>query len=263
MKVVIISMAAATLAGLAACGGGGDNPKERMVRPIPAPRFQPAPSATLSGKLTDQATSLPLQKVKVLAQAAHTLKILDSAATQADGSYTLTNLPVGVPLCLVAQPVTGAVLYETFVSAPLTLAKGAAPQKVDHAFASLPLGGAVEGRMPAAKRPVTRGGLILAHRVTLPGGKVFRAVVRTAPHKEGTFRFEALPPGSYDLVYTRFSPHAEFPTFGNGQAHRRKGVFIERVYRLTVKAGETCHVDFGRAAAQVMAEEGTEDEAED
>lgn len=258
MKLANSILAAASLAALLACGGGGDEPKNRPTRPVPVPKPTPAPMASLSGRLTDKATSLALANVKVQAQAGDTLKILATATTQADGSYTLAGLPVGAPLRVVSQPVTGAVLYETYVSAPLTLAKDGAPQKADHAFASLPLGGAVDGRIQEVRGQVTRGGLLLVHRVAMPGGKTARAVVRTAANKAGPFRFEALAPGDYDLVYTRLSPHVLHPS---GAGHRpRHGAYVQRVQSFTLKAGETHHVEFSRFRAQ--AEEVPEEAAE-
>ena len=192
MKVVNTCLLGAGLAALVACGGGGkDDPP---VRKPPVPKVFPKTRAVapVSGKLTDRTTSLALANVTVTAQSVNVTRILDTAVTKADGTYTLGNVPLGVPVRVVSQPVTGAVVYATEMSETLTLLRGAAPRQVDLAFSSLPLGGAVEGTIPATLRKVTSGGLTLVHKVVLPDGKTVKAVVRTAPHKPGAFRFEAL-----------------------------------------------------------------------
>lgn len=240
MKVANIVMVAAGLPAALACGGGGKD--DHPVPQAGTPRVAP-PAATvgkITGKLTDLTTSLPLANVKVTAQAVHALKILDSAVTQPDGTYTLANLPLGMPLRVVSQPVHGAVVYGTALSAPLKLVQGAGPQPVDLALSMVGSCGAVAGQVPHRTGRVPMDELVLVHKVPMPQGETLSAVVRTAPYRPGAFRFEALPPGTYELRYT--DKILILP--GPGRPRRAPGP-TPHVMPVKVKAAETTHVIIG------------------
>lgn len=173
-------------------------PPEPVAPPVP-PK-PPAVRGSLSGRITDSVTNLPLVNVEVIAQLAGTPRELASTFTQADGTYRFTDLPFDQAILVSTQPVHGAVVYAHEASAPLRLVRGAAPPVLDLACAHTFGSGNLEvcwGSHATRPRSVCLihekdlgGGLkrmVLAKRFTVPGG----ASVNTFHH---------LAPGAYTVV---------------------------------------------------------------
>lgn len=232
MKLALFGTVAAGLAGLMACGGGGlDTPGNQLPS-----MSRPEPAILLTGRLIDRTTSHPLAHAQVFVQATDGARVCGSAVTQADGSFTVAGLPGGQRLRVVAQPVTGAVAYATGVSEAFTLVQGGRPPKLALALAPITLGGAVEALRPGPDAAFAEGGLTLLHKVALLDGRSFEAVVRTAPEGSGTTRFEALPPGTYHLVFTCAK---------RGRGPQDPGsAFVAWRKSFKVQAGQTAHADF-------------------
>lgn len=257
MNILFRALAVAgSLAVLAGCGGknkGGDKPKQ-PAGPVALNLAQPG---MVTGKLTNRTTSQPLAKVNVLAQDANRPFVFATTVTNGDGTYTLSRLPLGVPLRIVSQPVEGAVVYEAQASDPMTLLKDKPAEAVNLAFTSVPLGGRVEVAKEVGTRgPRRRASLALVQRMSL-GGKSVGVVVRAErPGPDGGAKFEAVPPGTYELHY-RNRRTAE-PQLPHRHPHRnsrdRRGILVQ-VGSITVKAGETAHVVRPTNATAEMADD--------
>lgn len=254
MKFATSWMAAAGLAAMVACGGDGEKDQPAAPKTTPAPTSAPTPQpsrGSLSGRLTDKATSLALANVTVFAQPAERGSVLAQGAlastvTRGDGTFTLQGLPLGEPLCVATQAVTGAVHYQTAVTAPITLAAGKEPDKINLAVASVPLGGAVEGQAPTKRDPAfSKATVTLIHSVPASGGKDLYAVVRATVHEQGAFRFETLEPGIYYVMYNLTGSVTK--PIRSGFDHSSHN--LTWVSPVQVKAGETAHVAWPKAKA--------------
>ena len=201
------------------CAGGGSD----QVRPAPVPDRSasdqspsiarpnaPLPTGTLSGRLTDRTTHLPLPGVAVIAQYAHEPNFIESAVTDAEGRYTFTQLPLDRARIRVAsQPVVGACIYAPEVSTPATMAAETQAPPMDLSFAATQDAGVVEGQAMGLEagldrrwRPGQRLDLGLVHRRECGRGEVERVLVRRVrANDDGTFRFDAIPPGNYEVQF--------------------------------------------------------------
>jgi len=204
------SLAVLLVLALAACAGGGrqGNPLREQPRATRIP--PPGPTATLSGRITDRDTGLALVGAAVVAQDAGRPKILASATTAADGSFTLAQLPLGVPIRVVSQPVTGALAYSAEASAPLTLAQDTPAPPVNLACTRVAQAGRVEGARSTRPGPVHK--VALVQERDLGGGdraKLLIRVARTEP--DGSFQFASLPPGNYEVHFLDRGDHPPRP----------------------------------------------------
>jgi hypothetical protein len=223
-------LGAACLAALVGCGGRGS----KAVKPIVnRPLVQ---EGLLSGRFTDRTTSLPLVQAEVLAQDATRPILLARTITNADGSYTLSRLPVGVPLRVVSQPLGGAVAYGAEVSGPVTLTRDGVAPKVDLAFAPVESTGKIEGTLVSrTNRPRS---VFLLQKRDLGGGASVRIVVRAIrTQADGRFSLDQVVPGDYELKVRAGGPRP-----GRGAGHRRGKGGGMRSLALTVRASETFHV---------------------
>jgi len=248
-----IAPALAGLLVLAGCGG-------RHAGPVHDPAPRPAAEAgSLSGRLTDRGTALALAGAVVWVQDAGTPHVLARTATGSDGVYRAANLPFGVPLRVVSQPVTGAVAYATEVSEPVTLVKGQSAPVVDLACAPAAQAGTLEvARRPQPMRTGRPARIALIQKMDAGGAKGLKVLVRMArAGADGSFRFEAVPAGHYEV---------RFPVRGRGgpgtgpprRRRRPRQAPSEPGVEATVKAGETTHVPW---PARIQAGIDTLDEA--
>jgi|GEM_PF-2822558 hypothetical protein len=247
---------------LAACGGhhepSGNRAQAATARP-----------ATLSGRLTDRVTGVALAQATVVAQNAQNGTLYAKADTGADGSYTLTRLPLGVPIRVVSQPVTGAVVYGTEVSAPVTLVQGTPPAPVDLAFAQVQQTGRVEGARAPRAFPGRKVALVQSR--DLGGGTTLKVVIRLVrAADDGSFQFNSVPPGDYEVHFLggrpghgrQRPPQPRPPQRRPHQPHHPRRVpGSPRFVAITVHAGAVAHVNWP-ASPRLKAEPGEPDQDE-
>jgi hypothetical protein len=272
-QLFTLALTGACLA-LVGCGGHGSNnrpvqavnPGARAQAAAPA---QPAPAtAQVQGRLTDHESGLGLAQATVFAQQGTEPVVIATATTDAEGRYTLAGLPLGQPLRVVSQPVTGALSYGLEASAAITLVQGTTQAPVELAFTKVALAGRVEAAAPIRHRGRRIEALTLVHVKDLGAGQAEALVARVIePDATGAFQLEAVPPGTYQLRYRRAGGHGHprglrrphsgplHPGHGHPRHHRgeqgpwwtpgpRQGDCPEAPMvkgPITVKAGETCH----------------------
>jgi len=163
---------AGSLLGLLACGGHGPAAQKGSDTPPPArPQTRPpAPrgDGSLSGRLTDQGTSLALADAIVYIHDARKPRVLAKGVTGADGSFTLKDLPLGVPVRVVTQPVAGSLTYAATLSQPVTLVKDTPAPAVNLACAQVAQAGHVE--LARAPRQVQATEIALVQKKDTGGG---------------------------------------------------------------------------------------------
>ncbi|MDR3670609.1 MAG: hypothetical protein P4L36_07185 [Holophaga sp.] len=266
---------AGCLLGLAGCGGHHEaSPASRDVRGETRRETDRGRPGSLSGRLTDRATGLALAGAAIHAQDTRRPRILAKAVTAADGSYTLTQLPLGVPFRVVTQPITGALAYGAEMSQPVTLVQGTPAPAVDLACAQVAHAGSVEiARRPGQGRATE---IALVQSRDIGGGNTLKLVIRTANSGEdGALRVESVPPGSYEVHFlTRDRPgsHPHRPPHQPRPGHPRPGhprpdhpgpdprQRPRPNVEITVQAATTCHVNW---PARLLSGNPATDEVED
>jgi len=265
---------ALVLAGFLACGGRTQPARQDPGAP-PPPRPQtrpPEPRAegTLSGRITDQATSLALAGATVFAQDALKPRLLAKAETGADGSFTLKGLPLGVPVRVVTQPVAGALAYAAALSRPVTLTREAPAPAVDLACAQAAQAGSVE--LAKAPRPVGVTEVALVQEKDTGEGGRLKIVVRTAmTDAAGACRFDGVPTGQYELHFLTAGgrphphPHPRHPRrpgrhWPRQHPPRRPGGRRHPVAAVTVAGPGITHVNW---PARLLAADCGPDEVQD
>lgn len=233
---------AGCLWGAVSCGGDDHTASvapPRFQRPQEPPR-QSRPAVTLSGRLTDRVTSHPLAGAIVLVQHSERPRVLARSTAAADGTFTLSGLPLGRPLRVVSQPVTGALAYGTEVSQPITLAEGRTAPAVNLACVQVAHPGSIEvARATHAPGP-TEVALVL--RKDAGGGHLLKLVVRTGTTSaDGAIRFAAVPPGTYEIHFlTRGGPPRPRPAPGSPRGPHRRRPSVE----VTVQASTITHAQW-------------------
>jgi len=215
-------------------------------------------TAPLKGRLTDHGTALALPGAEVFLQDSRRPRIYRQTFTQADGSYTFSRPPAGVPLRVVAQPSVGSLTYGVEVSPPFTLSRDAPNPTVDLACTPAPRPGNVEGSL----RPQSGSWRVaLVQKRDVGGAPPFRAVVRMVrAEADGSFRFTALPPGSYEVHgLPGGPPRPPGPRRRPGSRPGRRRAYPP--VDVLVTAGATAHVAWPRRA--MAAPEAEDAAAED
>jgi hypothetical protein len=255
---------AGSLLGLLACGGGtaakNSTAAPPQARPQNRPGQPPRGDGALSGRLTDQGTSLALADAIVYIQDARKPRVLAKGVTGADGSFTLKDLPLGVPVRVVTQPVAGSLAYAATFSQPVTLAKDTPAPAVNLACAQVAQAGHVE--LAKAPGQVRAAEIALVQKMDTGDGTPQLIVVRTKMSDgTGACRFDGVPPGKYEV---------HFLTRGGGRPHHRRrpgqggrpprhpggGRRARPVAEATVVAGGTAHVSW--PARPLAADSGPE-----
>ena len=241
---------AGSLLGLLGCGGHGPAARSGTGTPPPArPQTrppQPRGDGSLSGRLTDQATSLALAGAAVHVQDAQKPRILAKAVTGPDGTFTLKELPLGVPVRVVTQPVTGALAYAATLSQPITLVKDTPAPTVDLACAQVAHAGTIE--IAKAARPVRATEIALVQKKDTGDGNPQIIVVRTEmTDGAGACRFDGVPPGKYEVHFLTRGGRPGHPHMpGHGRRPHRPGgrKRAHPVAEATVAAAGTAHVNW-------------------
>jgi len=232
-KMICGLVAAGFLGGLVACGGQRDRGRAAV-----SPSFR---GGLVSGKLTDRNTSQALGQVVVTAQHANRPYVYARTTSNPHGTFTLSKLPLGVPLRVVSQPVTATVAYTAEVSTPFTLSRNQRPQDVNLSFDTVAQPGSVE--VTGFRRPGRVTAVALVQKRTAEGHPQARVLLRQArPDANGALRFNSVPPGAFEV---------HFRTRGRGPQIRG------RVVAITVTAGETTRVT--PPARQTAVEEGPDE----
>ena len=241
----------------AACGGDHPDHATALRGDTPGAPRQETPQGrsrpgTLSGRLTDRRTGLALAGATVHAQDARKPRILARAITASDGSYTLSGLPLGVPLRVVTQPVTGAVAYGAELSQQVTLVQGVPAPALDLACTQAAWTGAVEIARHHRNGRATE--IALVQQRDTGAGNILKLVLRTAETgADGALRFESVPAGQYEVHFlTRGRPRQ--------QPRRDRRPRAHPVAAANVRAGETAHVNW---PAQLFSGDTAADAVED
>ena len=217
-KVIIVFLALNILLGLVVmlgCGGHKSGPPATGsmaaggAGPVAGHGAAKAPAATVlvAGRLTDRHSGLPLAQVVVLVQNASNsrLKLLGKAVTDGNGSYSFANLPLGVPLRLVSQPLLGVISYDSQASEVITLIQGMPAQVVNLTFEPLHLPGRLEGGPWQGPAGQVRPSHVQVVQLKGAGqGQVSKQILRVVTlGEDGSFQAEGLPAGNYELQYGR------------------------------------------------------------
>jgi uncharacterized repeat protein (TIGR01451 family) len=175
--------------------------------------FDEIKPATLSGKVIDEATGLPIKDVFVKLTGTNDLyqTVTWETQTNADGTYTFANLRPGTYTVTEVQPgtwldgnnpstpgTTGGTESGTNVLSAITLAAGDDSQNND--FAELKPS-SIKGRVSNdfTNEPIGTVEIILTGIDDL--GQPVRKVITTNP--DGTYEFTGLRPGTYEVTETQ------------------------------------------------------------
>ncbi|HJV39118.1 MAG TPA: DUF4382 domain-containing protein [Geothrix sp.] len=201
-------------------------------------------TGSISGKLTDAATSTGLAGAVVYAETLDTTgnaRIARSTTTDATGAYTLDLLPVGATYYVVSQPVLGTTTpkaYDAKASDGYALSAATPVFTYNAAFtADAATGGVSGGLTPVATSSQSDAVNLLQTLVTGSGSFAFivDSGMATVGTSTETYGFATVPAGAYSVQAVRTTLNADGTTT----------VTTSTVQPATVTAGLTLTVNLG------------------
>ncbi|WP_243323933.1 DUF4382 domain-containing protein [Geothrix sp. SG200] len=201
-------------------------------------------TGSISGKLTDAATSTGLAGAVVYAETLDTAgnaRIARSTTTDATGAYTLDLLPVGATYYVVSQPVLGTTTpkaYDAKASDAFALSAATSVFTYSAAFtADAATGGVSGGLTPVATS--SQSDVVNLLQTLSTGSGSFAFIVDSGMATVGTstetYGFATVPVGAYSVQAVRTTLNADGTTT----------VTTSTVQPATVKAGLTLTVNLG------------------
>ncbi|WP_279341289.1 DUF4382 domain-containing protein [Geothrix mesophila] len=201
-------------------------------------------TGSISGKLTDAATSTGLAGAVVYAETLDTTgnaRIARTTTTDATGAYTLDLLPVGATYYVVSQPVLGTTTpkaYDAKASDGYALSAATPVFTYNAAFtADAATGGVSGGLTPVATSSQSDAVNLLQTLVTGSGSFAFivDSGMATVGTSTETYGFATVPAGAYSVQAVRTTLNADGTTT----------VTTSTVQPATVTAGLTLTVNLG------------------